>query len=495
MVAYNFETDSVTVSSQSGTGFTVDVTDANLSPDLNVKDFLVFVNDVLNTNGNWQKTSRVQLTYVGTSLTNANILIRRNTIVTQFQQVEHLQSLSSTLWNTLVGSLIRLAEEYQIYGVGPEAISGGGVTLLNTPYSSSWDDDVVNGATRNALYDIIETKADLASPVFTGTPTVPDQAPGQNNQTIANTAYVDATFAPLASPVLTGAPSTTTPAKADSSTRIANTQHVKDVVADYAPLDSPALTGFPTAPTVGTASNGTNIATTAHVKNYLQASPIISTPTIFGGVHDSLTSAGITGTGTIDFTGATTVSSVTPSFGDNTTKVATTAFLAGSVGGSRISWGGGTTNFADNTWVVVRTGITGTPSESTFGDATTTTANSTAYQINIEEDGWYYISFDASVVVSGTLGLNDATYGARLFENVGAFTVGPAMTGRLNVGGTALQNRQQRFVVHTHFFGFLSGGGTRIIRPQLFCNDDTSGTIIRQVGPGSVTALCVLRTG
>lgn len=47
----------------------------------------------------------------------------------------------------------------------------------------------------NSIAVAISTKADLVSPVFTGTPTAPTASPGTNNSQIANTAFVSAAVA------------------------------------------------------------------------------------------------------------------------------------------------------------------------------------------------------------------------------------------------------------------------------------------------------------
>ena len=107
----------------------------------------------------------------------------------------------------------------------------------------------------------------LASPVFTGDPQAPTPAPGDNDTSIATTAFVQAalgSFAPLASPTFTGDPKAPTPATADNDTSIATTAFVK--AQAYAPLASPTFTGDPKAPTPATSDNDTSIATTAFVK-------------------------------------------------------------------------------------------------------------------------------------------------------------------------------------------------------------------------------------
>jgi hypothetical protein len=91
--------------------------------------------------------------------------------------------------------------------------------------------------------------APLASPTFTGTPTVPG-------------------YATLASPALTGTPTAQTQSSSDSSTDIATDAFVKNQA--YAPLASPTFTGTPTAPTVSAGDNSTKLATTAYVRGEAQ---------------------------------------------------------------------------------------------------------------------------------------------------------------------------------------------------------------------------------
>jgi len=159
------------------------------------------------------------------------------------------------------------------------------------------------------MTNLLATKAPLASPALTGTPTAPTADQSVSNTQLATTAFVKAAItalvgaspssmdtleeiatalgndpnfattmtnllaakAPLASPALTGTPTAPTPAKTDNTTKLATTGHVKQVVADYAPLASPALSGKPTAPTALQTSNDTQLATTAFVKAAITA--------------------------------------------------------------------------------------------------------------------------------------------------------------------------------------------------------------------------------
>jgi hypothetical protein len=205
-----------------------------------------------------------------------------------------------------------------------------------------------------AIDEVVLKKAPLASPAFTGAPTVPTVTPPSDNSTkIANTAYVQSVAAaliagsvqsfngrngavtltlgdvtgvggaPIASPAFTGAPTvpTVTP-NTDSSTKIANTAFVQSLVATAggvtswngragvvtmtlgdittlggAPINSPAFTGTPTAPTVSPGTdNSTKLATTAFVQSAVAA--------VSSGVTTVTAGPGLTGGGS----GAVTLS-------------------------------------------------------------------------------------------------------------------------------------------------------------------------------------------
>lgn len=97
-------------------------------------------------------------------------------------------------------------------------------------------------------------------------PSVGDPNPIRQNTSIRQIGEQIATLAPLVSPALTGDPTAPTPAGGDNDTSIATTAFVQGELAAYAPLDSPALTGDPTAPTPTAGDNDTSIATTAFVQ-------------------------------------------------------------------------------------------------------------------------------------------------------------------------------------------------------------------------------------
>ncbi len=141
-----------------------------------------------------------------------------------------------------------------------------------------------------AINELDTEKASLASPNFTGTPSLPTgsiavtQAPANNSTALATTAYVDnaaSTVVTAASTAIlgtagilpvskggTGATTLTGYVKGNGTTTMTATATipVADVVG-AAPLVSPAFTGTPTAVTQAPANNSTALATTAYVDN------------------------------------------------------------------------------------------------------------------------------------------------------------------------------------------------------------------------------------
>lgn len=172
--------------------------------------------------------------------------------------------------------------------------------------------------------------APLASPTFSGVPAVPTAAVDTNTTQIADTAFVLAQAA-AATPLMDAA------AAVGTSTRYARGDHVHPSDTSRAPLASPAFSGTPTMPTAAVDTNTTQGASTAFVlAQAASANPIVDgtvavgTSTRFARadhVHPTdtsrapLASPGLTGSPTAP----------TATAGDNTTKLATTAFVAAAV--------------------------------------------------------------------------------------------------------------------------------------------------------------------
>jgi hypothetical protein len=225
------------------------------------------------------------------------------------------------------------------------------------------------------------------SPEFTGWPTVPFITdPWANNAQIANTAFVQLaidkniikllqagvvfTFngrkgdvrlklkdivraggAPIWSPHFRGRPTAPTPRSHDHSDRIATTRFVvrhihdlemwldtslqnyvtfDDLNSIYAPIRSPHFKGEPTAPMPPLTADDARIATTAWVRHMIAAG--IAGVASFNGRHGNvvlmltdITAAGGAPISSPTFTG--TPRSTTPPTTDNSTRIATTAFV------------------------------------------------------------------------------------------------------------------------------------------------------------------------
>jgi hypothetical protein len=136
-------------------------------------------------------------------------------------------------------------------------------------------------------------KANVDSPTFTGVPAAPTPSNGDNSTRLATTAWVQANAVgsspATATPVMDGTATVGVSAKyaredhvhpTDTSrasvayvnsqiATVATVSYVDTQDATKAPLASPALTGAPTAPTPTSGDNSTKIATTAYVTTAL----------------------------------------------------------------------------------------------------------------------------------------------------------------------------------------------------------------------------------
>jgi len=184
------------------------------------------------------------------------------------------QSTASAAINALLPSQTSEANKYLT--TNGTATNWGAIELahINGVTTSSTELNYVDGVT-SAIQTQLDTKAPLASPTFTGTPTIPTgtiattQTAGNNTTAVATTAFVtDA--------VATGVASATVDNLDDVSDVTITSAAIGDLLkwngtawvnaAGYALLASPALTGTPTAPTAAAATNTTQVATTEFVR-------------------------------------------------------------------------------------------------------------------------------------------------------------------------------------------------------------------------------------
>ncbi len=115
----------------------------------------------------------------------------------------------------------------------------------------------------------------LASPVFTGNPTAPTPASGDNDTSVATTAFVRTAISAYSVAAFNGRTGNVSLTSADLTN------------VGGALLASPAFTGTPTAPTPALSTNNTTIATTAFVKSVVGTRTLsTTTPTGTGVAGD-----------------------------------------------------------------------------------------------------------------------------------------------------------------------------------------------------------------
>jgi hypothetical protein len=210
---------------------------------------------------------------------------------------------------------------------------------------------VGNGYLKSATAS--STYAPLASPALTGTPTAPTATLGTNTTQIATTAFVLANAssgaswgsitgtlssqtdlqgaldakAPLASPSLTGTPLSTTAAADTNTTQIATTAFV----IGQASSTTPANNGTAAVGTSAKYARADHVHATDTTRAPLASPTFTGTVTIPAGASISgfapLASPTFTGTPSLP----TGTIAVTQTAGDNTTAVATTAFVTAAI--------------------------------------------------------------------------------------------------------------------------------------------------------------------
>lgn len=187
----------------SGTSWSVDVTNCNLSDDLTEKDFVVIqITDaaVIN-NSDITKDSATQISYSGSDVgTDIEIQVNRFTEAERYQDITFGALLSSSVYNEEIDNILRMLYELQI---GNEAATNIQSTPLNEAYGPSWSTDTTKARTAKVIYDEMEKKADsdavqtalddkadLVSPNFSGTATVPTAPNVTDSNQIASTEFV-----------------------------------------------------------------------------------------------------------------------------------------------------------------------------------------------------------------------------------------------------------------------------------------------------------------
>lgn len=363
-------------------------------------------------------------------------------------------------------------------------LSGGSATAGVTSWNTR------TGAVTLAAADLTALGAVLnPSPALNGTPTAPTPAPADSSTKIATTAFVaqaitanpivqslngrtgavvlnttdivSAGGAPLASPAFTGTPTTTTPTQGDASGKVASTQFVANAIASGAvtswngrqgavtltlsdvqsvggaPIASPTFTGVPAGTTANPGTSTTQLATCAFVTNAVSSATagVASWNTRTGAV--TLQLADVTGVGgapilSPTFTG--TPAAPTPTAGDSSTKLATTAFVGTAI--SNLPAGVSTFNGRAGTVTLQAADVTDVggallASPSFTGSPTSTTGAPGDNSTRIATDAFVAAAI-APLATAASV--------------PGPATVAPVMDGTAAVGTSALYARQD----HVH---------------------------------------------
>lgn len=224
---------------RSGTSFTIDVTAANLSENLNQKDFLVLdqTNEVTLSNVNFTKTSQTVLTYSGADIgTNISLEVRRNTPVERFQIQQFTNKFDSTVYNEEIDRILGRVFEITLFGAG--ATEFFIPTPQNQAYGATWATDLVRGRTANVLYAEMELMPRLA-----------------DNETITGTRVFQGAVT---------VDNTTLTIDTDASIVANGNLDINSSSADFT-----GVTNF-TRATPSTPTNNTEVSTTAFVRNAIQ---------------------------------------------------------------------------------------------------------------------------------------------------------------------------------------------------------------------------------
>jgi hypothetical protein len=191
-------------------------------------------------------------------------------------------------------------------------------------------------------------KAPLASPALTGTPTAPTPTTGDSSTQIATTAFVSSEISAAVSNVTIVDATTSVKGKVQLAGDLGGTADAPTVpgLALKAPLASPALTGTPTAPTPTSGDSSTQIATTAFVTSEISSAVsngtiVDATTTVkgkvklagdLGGTADLPTVPGLALKAPLASPALTgTPTAPTPTTGDSSTQIATTAFVSSEI--------------------------------------------------------------------------------------------------------------------------------------------------------------------
>jgi hypothetical protein len=198
-----------------------------------------------------------------------------------------------------------------------------------------------NGTVSNDITNALLPYAQLNSPAFSGIPTAPTASAGTSTTQIATTAFVEAAIGTATSGAVTTLAALSDVDISDvqsGQVLIYNGTQWANTTSLWAPLSSPDFSGTPSAPTPPPSTNNTTIATTAYVTTAISNLANVSS---FNGRSNAVTLEASDISSALGFTpaNATLVAPLaspvltgspkapTPAAGDNSTLIATTAFV------------------------------------------------------------------------------------------------------------------------------------------------------------------------
>jgi hypothetical protein len=256
--------------------------------------------------------------------TTAQLATNVSTINSQIQA--NVNTINTAiLANVLLLNSNAASQDTQIVNLWANAATQTASIVTLTANAGAQADSIASlTANAGAQSNAIALRATINSPVLTGNPRSVTVSLGDDSTTIATTAYV------MAQDSVRG-----TYVDTNILGNIASlTSYTDAQLALRANIESPALTGTPTAPTASAGVATTQLATTAYVMAQDSVRRTYVDTNILGNIA-ALTSsveAGLSLKAPIEsptFTG--TARAVTVSTGDNSTKIATTAFVQGEV--------------------------------------------------------------------------------------------------------------------------------------------------------------------
>lgn len=243
----------VVTSTESGTGWSIDVTACNLDPDLTLKDFTVRFDGAIQNNVDFTKTSVTVLTYNGVALGSpTEVVITRNTPNDRVFCVTYGDRFQSATYEAEFNRVHKLINENEIGGADNVKVSADDTTPGTLDTKLAEGNDITFTVLNPGGNEQLRIDAALA---VTGEPyvdinsvgTLPVAA-GTDSIVIGNASFTDATDFPVNNSIVIGNGSIIDPTPgtgADSSDSIAigTNASVTDGLTSIAIGDNTSVTG------------------------------------------------------------------------------------------------------------------------------------------------------------------------------------------------------------------------------------------------------------